>query len=101
MPDTYALIPYIPQERMTGAEASKMLGVSTSTIFRYARDHHLGRLIGGKLALSRVAVQLWAEDNQDLLARYLAGDRSSDQMRDIYRRLGIALPPAVAPVAAE
>ncbi|KAA0122079.1 DNA-binding protein [Methylobacterium sp. P1-11] len=101
MTNRLVLIPYIPDERMSPEEGAKLLGVSRSTLLRWSHDFGLGRLIGKKLVLSRVAVQLWIEEQHELLARYHAGDRSSEQIRHQFARQRIELPAEVIAAAAE
>jgi hypothetical protein len=49
----------------------------------------LGRKVGGRWLVSRVAAAAYLDGDRDALAAYWAGDRSSELVRPYYERLGI------------
>jgi hypothetical protein len=55
----------------------------------WAANHDLGRMIGGRWRLSRVALQMLLESNRAALNAYLSGDRESDTVLAHFRRLGL------------
>ncbi|WP_336489689.1 hypothetical protein [Methylobacterium nigriterrae] len=92
------LVPYIAEEAITATEAQALLRRCRRSLDYYIKDHGIGRRIHGRVAVSRVAVQMLLEDDREALALYVSGDRSSDQVAAYYHRLSIPLP-AIASTA--
>jgi len=88
------LRPYIADEAIKPRDAASYAGVHPGTLGAWARRHHIGRCISGNMMISRVALQAFLEDETEILAAYLSGDRESPEIRGLYARLGIELPTA-------
>lgn len=87
----HILRPFDRNEAMSVCEAAKFAGRSARTIQNWARDHHIGRRVAdGPWLISKVALAMFLDGRRDLLKRYLAGDRTSDEVLDYFRRHGIA-----------
>ena len=50
-----------------------------------------GRIIGGRWAISQVALDMLLDGDKDSLEAYLSGDRSSERVRSYYMRRSIPL----------
>lgn len=90
------LIPFIPEEALSTAEACALLGRSKRSLDNYIKDYGIGRRVRGRVVVSRVAVQMFLEDDWDALSLYVSGDRSSDRVTAYYCRLSIPLPATAA-----
>jgi len=53
--------------------------------------HQIGRMIGGRWAISQVALDMLLEGDNDSLEADLSGDRSSERVRSYYMRRSISL----------
>jgi hypothetical protein len=53
--------------------------------------HDIGRKVGGRWMVSKVALAMWLDGDRATLARYLAGDRSSAVITAYFERCGVAL----------
>jgi len=51
----------------------------------------IGRVIGGRWAISQVALDMLLEGDKDSLDAYLSGDRTSERVRSYYMRRSIPL----------
>src|SRR3978361_1678773 len=91
--DTRAILkPYTREEAFRLKEASAYIDRCTKTVKRLCNRHGLGRVIGNQMEVSRVALQMYLEEDQETLDLYLAGDRTSATVTAYYARLGITLP---------
>src|ERR1700712_4862571 len=91
--DTRAILkPYTREEAFRLKEASTYIDRCTKTVKRLCNRHGLGRVIGNQMEVSRVALQMYLEEDQAALDLYLAGDRTSTAVTAYFDRLGIALP---------
>lgn len=92
----FTLRPYIPDEVMSRKEAQEYFRRSPRTTDSWIQTFGLGSRIGGRMAVSRVASQMFMEKDYQALTLYLRGDRSDPRVTSHYRRLGIELPANIA-----
>ncbi len=90
------LIPYDRRESITLDHAARHIGRSVATLRQWAAVHDLGRKVGGRWEVSRVALAMHLDGNVQALAAYLAGDRTSDMVRSYFQRAGIPIPGGVS-----
>lgn len=74
------LIPFDAREAISVASAASIARVSDDTIRRWADLENLGRRIGGRWVLSRIALAMYLDGDRRALAAYLVGDRTSSQV---------------------
>jgi hypothetical protein len=86
------LRPFHRSEAITVAEAAVLSDRSLRTTRDWCLLHDIGRRIGGRWAVSRVALTMWLDGDKDALARYLYGDCSSPAVTAYFHRLGVPLP---------
>jgi hypothetical protein len=85
------LRPFHRSEAATIVEAADLAGKSVRTIRDWCQLHDIGRRIGGRWAVSRIALAMLLEGNKPALVRYLGGDRSSTDIVDYFERFGVTL----------
>jgi hypothetical protein len=51
----------------------------------------IGRRIGGRWAVSNVALRMFLDGDQDALKAYLAGDRHSANVTEYFERCGVPI----------
>ena len=83
------LRPYHRSEALSIAEAAKLAGRSVRTVREWCGRRDLGRRIGGKWAVSRVALAMFLDGDREALTAYLRGDRSSTAVRAYFERCGV------------
>ena len=89
-PVPQVLIPWIPEEAITAAQAAVIARKSPRTVRDWAALHDIGRRIaGGEWMISHVALLMLLEGNATALARYLAGDRQSQDVVSYFSRLSV------------
>lgn len=86
------LRPYHAAEAVTIEQAAGIAGRKPRTLREWALLHDLGRKIGGRWMISRVALAMFLDGNIDALDLYLRGDRRSGAVTGYYLRLEIPLP---------
>jgi hypothetical protein len=86
------LIPYHRCEVLSTAEAAAIAGRPVRTIREWCLRRHLGRRIEGQWAVSKVALAMHLDGNEEALADYLVGDRSSPAIVAYFERCGVPLP---------
>jgi hypothetical protein len=86
------LRPFNRSEVLSIAEAAHLAGRSERTIRDWCLLHDLGRRIGGRWAVSKVALAMWLDGNKEALGTYLAGDRRSLAVIGYFARVGVPLP---------
>jgi hypothetical protein len=86
------LRPFHRSEAMSVAEAASEALKSDRTIRTWCELYDIGRMIGGRWVVSKVALAMWLDGNTPALAAYLAGNRESSLVTDYFRRLDMALP---------
>jgi hypothetical protein len=70
------LIPYDAREALTLQEAAEMARRSKSTVRNWCRDYRIGRrLVGGNLAISKIAMQMLMDNDIKRLELYFRNGR--------------------------
>lgn len=85
------LRPYYLAEAIGVAEAARQAGKSVRTMREWCALHRIGRIIGGRWAISQVALDMLLNGDNGSLEAYLNGDRTSDRVRSYYTRRSIPL----------
>jgi hypothetical protein len=84
------LLPWDVREAIFVAEAAKIAGCSLVTLRTWASLYGLGRRIGGRWMLSRVALTMYLDGDAKALAAYLGGDRESELVIGYFERCGLS-----------
>ena len=92
--DLYVLKPFSREEAMDVSLAADQAGISIYTMKAWAR-RGLGRVVAGKILVSRVALAAYLDDDVIALAEYQRGYRNTPRVAAIYRRLGIPIIPNI------
>jgi hypothetical protein len=92
MDEPQVLRPFNRAEVCSAEEAARVAGRPVRTIRDWCRLHDIGRHIGGRWAVSKVAIQMWLDGDKEALAAYLAGDRISPMVTEYFERFGVPLP---------
>jgi hypothetical protein len=85
----HVLIPFDLKEALAISEAATIAGRSTVTVRTWAANFDLGRPVGGRWMISRVALAMFLESDRKALRAYLSGDRENALVIDYFRRFGI------------
>jgi len=98
------LRPYYLAEAIGVAEAARQAGKSMRTMREWCALHRIGRIIGGRWAISQVALDMLLDGDKDSLEAYLNGDRTrsacAPTTRDGRSRLNLYPPvPPIMPIA--
>ena len=83
------LRPFDIAEAISTGEAAGIAGRSTVTMRQWAVSYGIGRLVGGRLMFSRVALAMCLDDDAKALRAYLSGDRESDLVNKYFARFGL------------
>jgi hypothetical protein len=94
----FVLTPYDPKEGLTLKEAAGRAGRSPGTIRNWCEGEGLGRRIGGKWCVSKVALEMYLDGETGALTRYLEGDRQAADVVSYFKRFGL---PVQKPVNAQ
>jgi hypothetical protein len=89
------LVPWDSREAICVTEAAKIAGCSLVTIRTWAQMDGLGRRVGGRWMISKVALAMYLDGDMRALAAYLAGDRESDLVAEYFKRVGLS--PVISP----
>jgi hypothetical protein len=89
------LVPWNAEEAICVTEAAKIVGCSLVTVRTWAALHGLGRRVGGRWMLSRVALTMYLDGDAKALAAYLQGDRESELVVGYFERCGLS--PVMSP----
>jgi hypothetical protein len=95
------LQPYDPAEAINITMAASRAGKSDRTIRNWCLDRHIGRRIGGRWAVSAVALDMLLAGDESSLQAYLAGDRSSARVVSYYIARSIPRPSLLGTFTAE
>jgi hypothetical protein len=87
------LIPFDSREAVSISEAARIAGRTVVTMRAWAAIHDLGRMVGGRWAVSRVALAMHLDNDRKALQAYLDGDRHSPGVISYFERLGLAPEP--------
>jgi hypothetical protein len=85
------LRPFYLAEAIGVAEAARQAGRSERTMREWCARHQIGRMIGGRWAISQVALDMLLDGDEGTLEAYLNGDRISERVRSYYARRSIPL----------
>ena len=85
------LVPYVRQESISISNAARVAGRSESTIKTWCIDHAIGRKIGGRWEVSKVALAMYLDGNVPALAAYHLGCRTDEVVAAYFRRFSGAL----------
>lgn len=88
----HILEPYISYEAMRPREAARIADVTERAIRNWCEAFGLGRKIGKRWAVSRVALHMHLEGNTAALTLYHDGNRCHPAVMDYFRRFDIPLP---------
>lgn len=89
-PDRYfVLTPLDHAEVLTLQEAADRARKVAGTIRNWCESEGIGRRIGGKWSVSKVALEMYLDGDANALARYLRGDRASDDVVSYFKRFGL------------
>lgn len=94
----FVLTPYNPDEGLTLQQAADRAKKSPGTIRNWCESEGLGRRIGGKWCVSKVALEMYLDGDTGALGSYLDGDRESKDVISYFNRFGLL---AQKPVNAE
>ena len=86
------LIPFHRAEAITAAEAAAIAKRTPRTIREWCLLHDLGRRVGGRWAVSIVALHMFLDGATAALATYLKGDRCSPPVAAYFERYSVPLP---------
>jgi hypothetical protein len=85
----HVLIPFDLDEAVTVAQAARIAGRTIVTVRAWAANFDLGRPVGGRWMISRVALAMFLESDRLALAAYLSGDRESRLVVSYFARFGL------------
>jgi len=86
------LKPYDPIDAIGIKTACELSGGSRARVIQLCEQYGLGRKIGARWAISKVALHAFLNDDQEGLSAYLAGDRSGPAVICAYRAADVPLP---------
>lgn len=75
------LVPFVRTEAMTIQNAAGVAGVTPETVRRWAIEHDLGRIVGGRWMISRAAFRMYLDGDRSALSAYHAGRREDPAVR--------------------
>jgi hypothetical protein len=87
----HVLVPFDLKEALAISEAAAIAGRSTVTVRAWAANFDLGRPVGGRWMISRVALAMFLESDRKALRAYLSGDRESALVVAYFQRLGLQI----------
>jgi len=85
----FVLTPFDHKEVLTLEEAAGRAHKTAGTIRNWCESEGLGRRIGGKWCVSRVALEMYLDGEANALERYLNGDRESKDVVSYFERFGL------------
>ena len=83
------LIPFDRREALTLEQAAEIATVSVATVARWCVQFHIGRKIGKQWRVSRVALQMYLDDNGPALMAYLDGKRDEMRVTIYFAQVGL------------
>ena len=87
--DRKILTPFNPREAISTAQAAERAGKSAGAIRCWCDKYGIGRKVGGEMHISRVALEMLLDGNQDALNRYHAGERQAEPVRRYLQMFGL------------
>jgi Helix-turn-helix domain len=85
----HVLIPFDLDEALTVAQAAQIAGRRPVTVREWAANYDIGRRVGGRWMVSRVALAMHLDNDRNALKAYLMGDRESETVTGYFRRFGL------------
>jgi hypothetical protein len=83
------LIPYDRREAISVRIAARLAGVSERTVQNWCSQHNIGRRIaGGPWQISRPALTMFLDGDEEALRQYQAGERAG-RVAAYFRRAGL------------
>lgn len=89
-PAIRVLIPYDPRESISAKQAARDADCCGVTIKTWCEDHGIGRKVGGRWRVSKVALAMFLESNFDALAAYHKGERNGELVGPYFKRSGLS-----------
>jgi hypothetical protein len=89
--DRKILVPFNHQECLNLKDAAFIAGRTESTLRNWCDEYGLGRRIGGKWAVSKVALRMYLEGDLKALRAYHAGDRTDPRVISYFEREGLGV----------
>jgi hypothetical protein len=87
------LVPFDPREGIDVSVAAERAGKSSGTLRNWCNQYGLGRRIAsGVWVVSKVALAMFLDGDAEALKAYLAGDRSSPEVKFYFDRCGVPIP---------
>jgi hypothetical protein len=84
------LMPFDKRECLSLKQAAHRADRTESTLRNWCDEHGLGRRIGGKWAISKVALRMYLEGDLKALRAYQAGNRTDPGVVRYFEREGLA-----------
>jgi hypothetical protein len=88
-PKLHVLRPYDAAEAITVGEAAAIARKCTQTLRDWCELHHVGRLVGGRWMISKVALLAFLDGDGPALRAYVAGDKQNPRLREYHERAGL------------
>ena len=85
----HVLLPFDIREAVSISDAARIVGRTTVTVRAWAANFDLGRLVGGRWMISRVALAMHLDGDRTALGAYLSGDRESPLVVAYFARFGL------------
>ena len=80
------LVPYDQRESLSVCSAARIAGRAETTIKNWCEAHAIGRKVGGRWEVSKVALAMYLDGNAAALAAYHEGDRTCEAVLAYFRR---------------
>jgi hypothetical protein len=85
----FVLTPYDPDEVLTLDRAANRARKTQNTIRNWCESEGIGRKIGGRWCVSKVALEMHLDGRTNALSRYLRGDRTSGEVVAYFSKFGL------------
>jgi hypothetical protein len=85
----HVLLPFDIREALSISDAARIAGRTIVTVRAWAANFDLGRPVGGRWMISRVALAMFLESDRLALTAYLSGDRESRLVVAYFARFGL------------
>jgi hypothetical protein len=85
----HVLLPFDIREALSISDAARIAGRRPVTVREWAANYDIGRRVGGRWMVSRVALAMHLDNDRNALKAYLAGDRESETVTGYFRRFGL------------
>lgn len=87
----FILRPWSIEEAIDVKGAAAQAGVSPLTMRDWASKKNIGRVVAGRVWISRVALAAYLDGDAEALSEYQRGCRSTPRVAAYFRRLGIPI----------